>query len=77
MFYLCGRNSDRKNKLDQLKYEIMIISMLKNLNHINSSHYIIKFVDFMSIYYVMNLNIVSLFMVFRNLYLRSIDLLQI
>ena len=59
------------------RYEIMIVSMLKNLNHIYFSHYIIKFVDFMSIYYVMNLNIVSLFMVFRNLYLGSIDLLQV
>ena len=59
------------------RYEIMIVSMLKNLNHIYSSHYIIKFVDFMSIYYVMNLNIVSLFMVFRNLYLGSINLLQV
>ena len=59
------------------RYEIMIVSMLKNLNHIYSSHYIIKFVDFMSIYYVMNMNIVSLFMVFRNLYLGSIDLLQV
>ena len=46
------------------RYEIMVVSMLKNLNHIYSSHYIFKFVDFMSIYYVMNLNIVSLFMVF-------------
>ena len=59
------------------RYEIMIVSILKNLNHIYSSHYIIKFVDFMSIYYVMNLNIVSLFMVFRNLYLESINLLQV
>ena len=59
------------------RYEITIVSMLKNLNNIYSSHYIIKFVDFMSIYYVMNLNIVSLFMVFRNLYLGSIDLLQV
>ena len=55
--------------------EIMIVSILKNLNHIYSSHYIIKFVNFMSIYYAMNLNIVSLFMIFNNLYFRSIDLL--
>ena len=57
--------------------EIMIVSILKNLNHIYYSHYIIKFIDFMFIYYVMNLNIVSLFMIFNNLYLGYIDLLQV
>ena len=32
-------------------YQIMIVNMLKNLNHRYSSHYIIKFVGFMLIYY--------------------------
>ena len=40
-------------------------------------YYIIKFIGFILIYYVINLNIVSSFMIFNNLYLESIDLLQI
>ena len=34
-----------------------------------SSHYIIKFIGFMSIYYVINLDIVSSCMIFSNLYI--------
>ena len=41
------------------------------------SHYIIKFVCYMSIYYVINLYIVLSCMVFRYLYFGSINLLQI
>ena len=51
--------------------------MLKNWNHEYSNHYIIKFIDFISIYYAINLNINLSFMVFSNLYIRSIDLLQV
>ena len=58
-------------------YQIMIVSMLKNLSHIYCSHYIIKFIGFMPIYYVINLDIVLSYIVFSYLYLRSIDLLQI
>ena len=43
----------------------------------NWSHYIIKFVDFMSIYYAINLTIVSSFMVFSNLYFGSTDILHV
>ena len=39
------------------------------------SHYIIKFVCCMSVYYAINLDIVSSCMVFRYLYLGSINLL--
>ena len=58
-------------------YQIMVINMLKNWNRRYSNHYIIKFVGFMSIYYVVNLNIVLLCMVFSYLYLGSIDLLEV
>ena len=61
------------NSINQ-RYHIMVVSMLKNWSRRFSSHYIIKFVGFMPIYYAINLDIVSLFTVFSNLYLRSIDL---
>ena len=41
------------------KYQIMVINMLKNYSRKYYSHYIIKFVGFILIYYVINLNIVS------------------
>ena len=56
------------------RYHIKVVSMLKNLSSRFSSYYIIKFVSFMPIYYAINLDIVSSFTVFSNLYLRSIDL---
>ena len=57
-------------------YQIIIVS-LKNWNCKYYSHYIIKFVGIMPIYYTINLDIVSSFMVFSFLYLGSIDLLQV
>ena len=39
------------------------------VTHKYSSHYIIKFIGFMSIYYVINLDIVSSCMIFSNLYI--------
>ena len=80
------------SKIDSISqiYQIMVVSMLKNLSRRYYSHYIIKFVSFMLIYYVININIiympiyyaikmniVSIFMVFSNLYIGSIDLLQV
>ena len=55
----------------------MVVGMLKNWSCRYSSYYIIKFVGFLSIYYAINLDIVSLCMVFKYLYLGSIDLLQV
>ena len=49
------------------KNQIIGASMLKNWNRRYSCHYIIKFVGFMSIYYAIDLNIVSSFMIFSNL----------
>ena len=69
----------RTNKaysIDQ-RYQIMVISVLKNWSRIYYSHYIIKFVSFMPIHYTINLYIVSLCMVFSKLYFGSIDLLQV
>ena len=42
-------------------------------SHRYSSHYIIKFIGIMLIYYAINLDIVSSFIVFSNFYLGSID----
>ena len=50
--------------------------MLKNRSRRYSSHYIIKLVDFTPIYYVINQYIVLSFMVFKNLYIGSIDLVE-
>ena len=55
----------------------MIIRMLKNWSRRYSSRYIIKFVGFMPIYYAINMNIVSSCLVFNDLYLGSINLLQV
>ena len=65
-FYLCGGDSDRQSGVDQSK--------ISDYDCRYSSHYIIKFIGFMSIYYAISLNIVSLVMIFSNLYLGSIDL---
>ena len=56
-------------------YQIMIVNMFKNLSYRYSNHYIIKFIGFISIYYVINLYIISSCMIFRYLYIRSIDIL--
>ena len=75
VFYLI-----QTGKMDLINsiYQIMVVSMLmKNWNCIYSSHYIIKFIDFMPIYYTIKLDIVSSCMVFSYLYLGSIDLLQV
>ena len=48
-------------------YQIMIVNMLKNRSHKYSSHYIIKFVVFILIYYTINLYIVSFYMVITSL----------
>ena len=58
----------------------MIVNMLKNLSRRYSNHYIIKFVGYMPIYCAINMNIISSFMVFNDLYLgllRTINLLQV
>ena len=57
-------------------YQIMIVNMLNNWNSKYSSHFIIKFIGFMSIYYDINLDSVLSIIVFNNLYLGFIDLLQ-
>ena len=55
----------------------MVFNTLKNWSRRYSSYYIIKFVGFMLIYHAININVVSSFMVFSNLYFGSIDLLQV
>ena len=63
-----------KTDLINRRYQIMVFSMLKK-SYRYSSNYFIKFIGFMSIYYAINLDIFSLYMVFNYLYLGSIDLL--
>ena len=76
-FYLCGGDSDRQDIFDQSKISNYDLNMLKNWSCKYSSHYFIKFVSFMLIYYTINLDIVSSCMVFNYLYLGSIDLSQV
>ena len=66
-----------KADLSSLRYQIIMLSMFKNWSLRYSSHYIIKFIGFISIYYAINLNIFSSYMIFNYLYLESIDILQI
>ena len=56
-------------------YQIIVVSLFKNWSRTYSNYHIIKFVGFMSIYYVINLDIVSSCMIFSYLYLGSMDLL--
>ena len=71
--------SIQTNKVDLIgqKYHIIIVNMLKNRSGNYSNHYIIEFIDFMLIYYTINLDIIFSFMIFNNLYTRFINLLQI
>ena len=71
-FIYVGTIQTDKTDLINPIYQIMVVSILKNWSPRYSSNYIIKFVGFMSIYYVINLNIVSSYIVFSYLYLRSI-----
>ena len=58
------------------RYQIIVVSMLKNWNCKYFSHYFMKFLGFMTIYYTIN-PVVSSYMVFSHLYLGSIDLLLV
>ena len=66
--------TDKTDMLDP-RYQIIVVSILKNWNRKYSNHYIIKFVSFISIYYAINLNIVLSCMIFTYLYIGSIALL--
>ena len=72
--YLCGDDSNKQNGFDQLKISNYSHQYVEGRFY---SHYIIKFLGFMSIYYVINLYIVSSYIVFSYLYLCSIDILQV
>ena len=54
------------------KYHIIVIRILKKLTNGYSDHYIIKFISFMSLYYSIYLDFISLFIIFSNLYIESI-----
>ena len=77
-YFICVRATQTSTSvLISRRYRIMIVSMLKNWSLRYYSHYIIKFVTFITIYYVINLNTTSFYMVFNNLCFGSIDLLQV
>ena len=60
-FICVERIKINKMNLISQKYQIMIVCILKNYNQRYFNHYIIKFIVFILIYYVININIVSLF----------------
>ena len=68
--------TSKANSINQI-YHIMVVSMLKNWSFRYFNHFIIKFVGFMLIYYIINLDIISSFIVFSNLCIEYIDLLQV
>ena len=75
VFYLCVGNLDRQNIFDQKETtnQIIIVNMLKKLSHKYFSHHtIIKFVCFELIYYVINLGVVSSYMIFSEFVFLSI-----
>ena len=59
------------------KYQIMIVSILKNWSSRYSSRYIITFVGIIQSYYAINLILFHTYMIFSNLYLGCIDLLHV
>ena len=66
------------NKTDSIdrKYMIMIVNISNNWNRRYSNHYIIKFINFLSIY-VISLDTVSFIIICSNLYLETINILQV
>ena len=59
VFYLCGSDSDKEDRFDPSKISNYVVNMLKNWSCKYSNNYFIKFVDFILIYYAINLNIIS------------------
>ena len=76
-FYLCEGDSDMQGRFNQSNISNYDRQYVEKLKLQYSSHYFIKFVCFMPIYYTINLDIVSSYLVFSYLYLESIDLLQV
>ena len=55
-FICVGAIETDKADLISRRYEMIVVSMLKNWSCRYSSHHIIKFVDFMLIYYPINVD---------------------
>ena len=66
-FIFVGATQTSKADLISPRSQIMVVSMLKNLSHKYYSHYIIKCLDFISIYYAINKDIISSYMIFSYL----------
>ena len=66
-FYLCKGDSDRQSRFDRSKISNngrQYVEEHENWSRKYSSHYFIKFVGFIPIYYIINLDIVLSCMVF-------------
>ena len=75
-FYLCEDDSDNQDIFDQSNISNYDCHMLKYWSYRYSNYYSIKFIGFMSIYYVINLILTS-YIVFNHLYFGFIDQLQV
>ena len=60
-------------------FYVKIILTIKtdNLSYKYSNQYIIKFINFMLINYIINLDIILFYIIFNYLYLKYIDLLRV
>ena len=74
-FIYVGVIQTRKTNFISQIYQIMIVSILKNLSHKYFSYYIIKFIGFILIYFIINLNIISSYIIYNYLYIEYINLL--
>ena len=68
--------TDKSDLINRI-YQIMIVGKLNNLSCGYSSHYFIKYVGFILIYYFINLDIVSSCIVFSYLYFEYVNLSQV
>ena len=57
-----------KMDLINKRYQSIVFSMLKNKSRRYYNHYIIKFIGFISIYYVINLDIILYYIIVSYLY---------
>ena len=67
--FYCRRHLITVVYLSSVYYDMMFLRIVTMLY---SRHYIIKFINFMSTYYAINMDIVSSYIIFNNLYLEAI-----
>ena len=64
-FFIFLYRAIKIDKMDSInrKYKIMVVNILKNLSQIYYNHHSITFIKFIPIYYVINLDIISSFII--------------